>query len=339
MRRLILVAVLLLGFLFVLSQFAELQQVQEAFKRADPRWLALGALVHLIWLLNLGASFDTIYRLLGMRENILHLTLVATAAQFVSVVAPSGGMGGMAVLLADGSRRGHPAGRVTTAAALFIFFEQVSLLGVISLGLVVLFRRGLLSGAEVAAALILAGIALVVGLLLLLGMRSAHVLGQALAWLGGLANRAAFPLLRRDLFDLRQVHVFAFDIHEGLHQVRRAPRGLLLPAALSMSSKALLMTVLFLVFVAFRQPYTPGTLVAGFSIGYLFYIVSPTPTGIGFVEGAMTLVLGSLRVPVATAAAIVLAFRGITFWLTILYGMLVLRWVGLRPSARAEPPN
>src|SRR3990172_3772999 len=109
MRRLILVAVLLLGFLFVLSQFAELQQVQEAFKRADPRWLALGALVHLVWLLNLGASFDTIYRMLGMRENILHLTLVATAAQFISVVAPSGGMGGMAVLLADGSRRGPPA--------------------------------------------------------------------------------------------------------------------------------------------------------------------------------------------------------------------------------------
>jgi len=50
-------------------------------------------------------------------------------------------------------------------------------------------------------------------------------------------------------------------------------------------------------------------------------------------------VLGSLRVPVATAAAIVLAFRGITFWLTILYGMLVLRWVGLRPSTRVEPPN
>jgi uncharacterized membrane protein YbhN (UPF0104 family) len=47
----------------------------------------------------------------------------------------------------------------------------------------------------------------------------------------------------------------------------------------------------------------------------------------------MTLVLSSLRVPVATAAAIVLAFRGLTSWLTILYGMVVIRWVGLRPPA------
>jgi uncharacterized membrane protein YbhN (UPF0104 family) len=51
----------------------------------------------------------------------------------------------------------------------------------------------------------------------------------------------------------------------------------------------------------------------------------------------MTLALGSLRVPVATAAAIVLAFRGVTTWLTILYGMVVIRWVGLRPPSRHEP--
>jgi hypothetical protein len=338
MRKLMLAALLLLGFLFILSQFAELRHVQEAFRRADSRWLALGALVHLLWLLNLGASFDAIYRLLGMRETIPHMTLMVTAAEFINVVAPSGGMGGMAALMADGSRRGHPAGRVTTAAALFIFFEQSSLLAVVALGLVVLFRRGLLNGVEVGAALILAGIALLIGLLLLLGMRSAHVLGRALARLLGVVNRAARPLLRRELLDPGQAHVFAYDIHEGLRQVRRSPRGLLLPAALSMSSKALLMTILFLVFVAFRQPYTAGTLVAGFSIGYLFYVVSPTPTGIGFVEGAMTLALGSLRVPVATAAAIVLAFRGLTFWLTILYGMLVLRWVGLKRPGREEPP-
>jgi uncharacterized protein (TIRG00374 family) len=337
MRRLILIVLLLLGFFFVLNQFAELQQVVDAFRRADPRWLVLGIAVHLLWLLNLGASFDAIYRLLGMRENILHLALVATAAQFIGVVAPSGGVSGMAVLLADGNRRGHPAGRVTTAAVLFTFFETVSLLAVISLGMVVLFRRGLLNSAEVAALLILVGIALVVGLLLVLGLNSAHLLGRALAWLGMTANRVGRPIFRRQVFDPDQAHIFAFDVHDALHEVRQAPRNLLLPAALSMSSKALLMTILFLVFLAFHQPYTPGMLVASFSVGYLFYIVSPTPTGFGLVEGFMTLALGSLRVPVATAAAIVLAFRGVTTWLTILYGMVVIRWVGLRPPSRHEP--
>ena len=339
MRKFILLLLVLLGFVFLLSRFAELQQVAETLLSGDLRWLALGALVHIAWLFNLAASFRAIYRALGMNESVGHMALVAAAAQFVSVVAPSGGMGGMAVLLADGKKRGLPSGRVTTGAALFIFFEQVSLLAVIALGLLVLFRRDRLSGAEVGAALVLAGIALVVGLLLYLGLRSAQLLRGSLTFLGSLANRIVRPILRRDVLDINQVHLFASDIHEGLKQVRNSPRGLLLPAALSLSSKALLISVLFLVFMAFRQPFTAGTLIAGFSIGYLFYIVSPTPTGIGFVEGAMTLVLSSLLVPVATAAAITLAFRGITFWLTILYGMLALRWIGLDTKTPSAATN
>ncbi len=329
MRKLILLLLVLLGFIFLLSRFAELQQVVETLMSGDLRWLALGGLVHLAYLFNLAASFRAIYDALGVKESVVHMALVAAAAQFVSVVAPSGGMGGMAVLLADGKKRGLPSGRVTTAAALFIFFEQLSLLAVIALGLVVLFRRDKLSGAEIGAALVLAGIALVVGLLLYVGLRSARLLHKSLAFLGKAANRVTRPILRREIFDISRVHLFATDIHEGLKQVRNSPRGLLLPVALSLSSKALLISVLFLVFLAFQQPFTAGTLIAGFSIGYLFYIVSPTPTGIGFVEGAMTLVLSSLLVPVATAAAIAIAFRGITFWLTILYGMLALRWIGL----------
>jgi len=109
-----------------------------------------------------------------------------------------------------------------------------------------------------------------------------------------------------------------------------------LPAALALSSKLLLLVVLALVFLAFGQTPFPGTLVASFGVGYLFFIVSPTPSGIGFVEGAMTLVLTSLGVPFGRAAVITLAFRGITFWLSILYGMVAVRWIGL--EARPEPP-
>jgi hypothetical protein len=75
--------------------------------------------------------------------------------------------------------------------------------------------------------------------------------------------------------------------------------------------------------------------VAGFAIGYLFLIVSPTPSGIGFVEGAMTLALTTLRVPLAAATIITLAYRGITLWLTLLYGAIAMRWIGRHPTAAA----
>ena len=44
-------------------------------------------------------------------------------------------------------------------------------------------------------------------------------------------------------------------------------------------------------FFAFDVDFTPATVVAGFSIAYLFLIVSPTPAGIGIVEGVMTVAL------------------------------------------------
>lgn len=331
MRKLLLIILFLLGISFLLARGEQLQSVIDTLLSGDARWLGLAALVHLAWMLNIAASFRAIYRLLGVDEQITHLMLVAAAAQFVSVVAPSGGMGGMAVLLADGRKRGLPSSRVTTGAALFIFAEQASLLAVVAIGLAILFRLNRLGAAEVLAAVILAGIALAIGLILLLGLRAPDLLRRVLAAVGGLLNRLLRPFLKRDYLDLSRVETFSRDVNEGLQEVRRTPRGLLLPAALAFSSKAFLIAILSLVFIAFRQPFTPGILIATFSIGYLFYIVSPTPSGVGFVEGAMTLVLSSLRVPLAAAAVIAVAFRGITFWLTILYGMLALRWIGLAP--------
>ena len=117
MRRLLLILLISLGALFLISQFTELQQVVNTMQRGDPRWLGLAIVVHLLWILNVAGSFKSIYRLLGVDEQILHLALVAAAAQFVSVVAPSGGMGGVAVLLADGRKRASEVARLAWGAA------------------------------------------------------------------------------------------------------------------------------------------------------------------------------------------------------------------------------
>jgi len=77
-----------------------------------------------------------------------------------------------------------------------------------------------------------------------------------------------------------------------------------------------------MMFLAFGTPVTAGQLIAGFSIAYLFVIISPTPAGIGIVEGLLTFALNSLAVPIEAAAVITLAFRGYTFWLPFLLGMI-----------------
>jgi uncharacterized protein (TIRG00374 family) len=94
---------------------------------------------------------------------------------------------------------------------------------------------------------------------------------------------------------------------------------------LALTNKTLLISVLLLVFLSFKAPISIGTLVAGFSVAYLFLIVSPTPSGIGVVEGIMTLVLRSMYIPLGTAVLISLTYRGITFWLPLLFGLFAFR--------------
>ncbi len=331
MRRVIVLIILFLGMYFIFTWKTEAGEVVNTLNQGDWKWLLLGAVVHLVYMLNIGASLRAIYNLLGMDEKIERLTLLAAAANFVIVIAPSAGIGGVAVFAADAQQRGHPTGRASTAGAVYVFVDYLATLIVVVLGLFVLFQRHQLRGEDVIAAFILVALALGLGALLYIGMKSGEKLGKALAWIGALANRITKPFLNREYFDLTKAQEFGIDAAEGLRLARKSPGDLWLPFALGLSTKALMMTILSLMFMAFNQPFSVGTLIAGFSIGYLFTIVSPTPSGIGFVETAMTLTLTSLRVPLAPAALIVFGYRGFTLWLTILYGMIAIRWVG-KPS-------
>lgn len=335
MRKFLIALVLLLAVYFLISRITQAQQVVDTLRKGDWRWLAAAAGLQIAWTINVGASLRAIYRALGVEEEIERLVPLAAAAYFVNVVAPMAGMSGMAIFVTDAQKQNRPLGRVSTAAALLILFDYVAFLVVLILGLIVLFRNNQLEAAEIVASVILVAIALGIALLVYLGMRSAKALGDALDWIGRLVNRVLRPLIRRDYLNVARAHEFAHDIAEGLQEARRSPENLLMPGALALSSKALLISVMFLVFMAFKQPFTVGTLIAAYSVANLFLIVSPTPSGIGFVEGILTLTLASLGVPLAAAAVIALAYRGITLWLPLAYGAVAFRWV----SRAASPPR
>ncbi|HUS84652.1 MAG TPA: lysylphosphatidylglycerol synthase domain-containing protein, partial [Anaerolineales bacterium] len=82
----------------------------------------------------------------------------------------------------------------------------------------------------------------------------------------------------------------------------------------------------------FHNSFGIETLLASFSVSYLFIIASITPSGVGFVEGAMVLTQNAMGVDPLTSTAIALAYRGITFWLTLAYGFFAIRVIGFQPN-------
>ncbi len=328
MRKIIVALVLLLAIVFVFLRFSELKDFLNTLHHSNYRFLIAAFIIELIWMFNSATDYGSIYRLVGLKEKTTHLVLVATAANFVNVVAPSVGIGGMAVFLDDAARRNHAIGRVTVVGVLFILFDYLAFFFVLSLGFIVLIRRNNLNPGELTAAAILLVIAGGVAFLLFLGYRSTEQLGKALLWIARLINRILRPFIHRDYINEERPFLYAKEVGEGISMLRGKRGELLWPFLFASNNFALLICVLAFTFLALGTPFTVGTLIGGFAIGYLFLIVSPTPSGLGVVEGAMTIALNTLRVDMAAALLITLTYRFITFWFPLATGAIAFRLLG-----------
>lgn len=337
MRKFIIALAILLGVIFIIGQLSEVQSIIETLQQGDWRFLIVAFLVQTVWLGNVALSYWAIYRLLNLNEKTFTLFNLAAAANFVNVVAPTAGMGGMAVFVSHARKESYSGGRAAIAGALYVLFDYIGFILVLAVAIIILIRRNNLTWVELSASLILVVLAITLSVLLFLGTRSANALGRVLAWLASLVNIGSRAFLKRDYLSEQRAFEFAADAAEGLSEIRTRPINLIFPAALALSNKFLLIAVFTLVFLSFNVPFTAGTIIAGFSISYLFMIVSPTPSGIGVVEGVLTLTLRSLNVPLGAAAVIALAYRGISFWFPLLVGMFSFRILG--ESKDIDTPN
>ncbi len=254
--------------------------------------------------------------------------LMTTAANFVNVVAPSAGIGGVAVFMDSAKQRNLSPGKVMVVGALYVLYDYAALLCILVLGFVVLIRRNTLQASELIASAILLVLAFAMAALLYLGYKSAEQLGRVLAWLSRMVNRFIRFFFHRDYLSEENAHLFAREVAEGILLIRGKREDLVWPFLFSLNNKALLVCVMAFTFLTVGTPFTVGSVVGGVSIANLFLIVSPTPSGVGIVEGILPFALNMLRVPWGASVLITLIYRAITFWLPLLMGVVTFRILG-----------
>jgi len=325
MRKFIFILLLFLAAAFVYLSFGELESIVRTLQHGNVWFILLAVLVQLGWLLAAGLLLQSLYHVLDMQETMYRLALLSASTIFVNIVAPSVGMGGMAYFISHAVRNGQSAGKVAVVNMLWLFLDYIAFMVVLALGLIVLFRRNDLDATEIAASGVMFAIAAGLGFLLYLGSRSADKLGNVLAALARLINRIAEPFIHRAYLNEARAHEFAHEMATDLQSLRQRYHSLIIPLLYALLSKTLLMGVLVMIFLAFQVPFSAGTIIGGFAIAYLFLIVSPTPAGVGIIEGVMPLALSSLRVPWSQAVVITLAYRGVTFWIPLGVGAVAFR--------------
>jgi uncharacterized protein (TIRG00374 family) len=336
MRKLFLIVILFLGVAFVILSFSELQQIFITLQRANPWYLALALFIQGLWFIVVGLNYQSIYSLLGLKESRRHMMLLALAANFVNVVTTSAGVGGMALFINDGRHRGQSSGKVTVAGALYLLIDETAFLCVLAVGTIILARRNRLSDGDIAASITLLVIACGIASFLYLGYRSAESLGNVLARSARIINALARPFLHRPYLSEARAHTFASEIADGLSALPKKPTSMIPPILLSLCGKVLLMGVLTCAFLSFNVPFRVGMIVSGFSLGFLFLIVSPTPSGVGIVEGVMALAFHSRRIPWGSAILVTIAYRSVTFWFPLLVGLGAFRLINLRKPVNVE---
>ena len=218
MRKIILVIVALLSVAFVAYSLTELQSILDTLKKSNLVFLFVAFVFEIICLYNTSATVGALYRLVGLQENRWRLLLMTTAANFVNLIAPSGGVGGIAVFLDDARRRNHSSGRVMVVGVLYLVYEYAALFCILLLGFIVLIRRHNLNAGELIAAGFLLVIALADGTMLYLGYRSSEQLGKLLAWLSRLVNHPSLVFLLFSLYP----HAFVGHYkHASSHRLNR----------------------------------------------------------------------------------------------------------------------
>jgi uncharacterized protein (TIRG00374 family) len=321
---------------YVFTHQAEITNILNALGNADGRWLLLAVAEQILWLVIIAGALIACYRLMGINENLSRMVPVMAAANFINVVAPSYGAGAMAVFIADGRQRGKPAGKVSTASLLYSAYDYLGMLISIGLGFVILAVHELLKPGYIIAAVFVFTIGISLTIIMTVGVFAADRLEPLLTGLAKWVNRRLRPFTGKNLLSLRRIAKFARDIAAGLTEIRRSPTNLILPGVLTLARKLAMVLILYLVSLAYRTPLELPNLIATFSISYLFTIASFTPSGVGFVETAMPVTMNSFGIGLDKAVAIALAYRGITFWLTLAYGIFAVRWVGYKPTVNQD---
>lgn len=314
MNKFFVFIILFLGVVVVAFSFSELETILVTLEKARFLFFILALSIQTLWFVVSGRMYQSIFHMLGVHETVLTLGRISAAANFINVVAPTAGVGGVALFAAEAKRRGHPAGKATVAGALMLLLDTVAFLVVLSLGLVVLVRRNDLDAGEITASLILFSTAIIFSFVLYMGYRSAEKLGSLLAKFVRAVNAVVHLVRKENYLSEDRAHEFANEIAEGFSGLTEKPIHLIRPVLWGIVNKSLWMLVLVCSFLAFEVPFSAGTIIAGFAIGYLFLIVSPTPSGIGIVEGILPVALTSLNVNWSQAVVITLFYRAITFW-------------------------
>jgi uncharacterized protein (TIRG00374 family) len=309
---------------FIAGHFVEIKDLVKTIAEGQWQWILLAILIQCLYYCLFTFQVINAFDVVEIRNRFKELIFVILSGNFVNVVAPIGGAGGAALYVDDAVRRGYPVGRAT-AGTLLSMISDFTASGIILLvGLTVLAQGHNITSIEQIAAVIYFLVLFFLILLIFLARLAPEVL-HGLMDFGEKIIHMVASAFKNDPFKKGWANRATTDFVAASEGLARHPYYMFRSIAFGFIGYCFEIVGLLAIFHAFHQPVDLPILIAGYAIASLFWKISITPQGIGFVEAAMTLVYTQLGIPSVKATIIALSFRGITFWLPFFVGFLTFR--------------
>ena len=321
--RHIILAALVVAFGYAIYRYRDqLQQIWALFLQAQWEYMFVALIGLAATVLVQGIWYANVYGLLNLPERIFDMARVYLVRRFVTVAAPSGGFSGWIPFLDYANQRNLALGKVFGANVVYtiIWFSVLSLVLLVG-NIILIARDGLIWYIPAASAAVLAIDLLLIGALVL-STNNPDRLTAILKRLGRYGDK-----LLGEIEALNQPpSEYLMDVRDGLVKTPEAiepseeQRQLLTPVMMAVINDALHMGILYCVGLAFNLNIPVAGLVTLYGLSMVFFIISPTPGGIGFVEGVMITAASAFGLSGSEATAVTLTYRGVTFWLPFILG-------------------
>jgi len=332
LRQIVLI-LLFLGFtLLVVSRFTNFSNLVQTLSQGRWPWVLAGVLIHVIYFVFYAVLYQRGFATVEVNTRTTLLIPVMFATMFVNAVVPTAGVAGNALFINHIVKRDQSGARGVVGLFLVLLADLGTLVPFLLFGLAQLQKLGDLNAyATLSGAAYVIYIAILIGALVL-SAKSPLLLHSILAELRKVVNRIGSLFKRPDLLDGTWASRNTTDLRLGANAIRKHPKQLTLTILWGVFLHIVNLVGLYAFFMAFDQPIGLGGLVAGFSLGIVFFIITVIPQGIGAAEGIMALVYTSIGVPATKAITIALVFRGVNYWLPVLVGLIAMRKAAASPE-------
>ncbi|MGA9397062.1 MAG: lysylphosphatidylglycerol synthase transmembrane domain-containing protein, partial [Anaerolineaceae bacterium] len=328
--------ILVLTFVYVLvSRFTQVKELINTLEQGKWIWVLVAALLQYLFFILYSGIYHTAFSVVGVKSNLKELIPVMFGSVFMNVATPLAGSGGSVLFIDDARRRNESVPRATTAVVLVYLSFLVSFQLLMIPGFIYLAARSQLYAYQIITGSIMYLYIIVIVVLLNLAVRKPNLLLGILGWVRSLVNWIGRIVRKPQLIKKDWILKTSTEFIDAALAFASRPRQVAMTFIVAFLTHLVNMLSLFAIYMAFYKTVSMGVLVATYAITFLFLVVSVTPQGIGIVEGVMVLVITSLGIPKDVTTVVTLAFRGISFWLPLIIGFILLRQLRIfNPKAK-----